>query len=80
MGFEGMLGRNGAAGVGGERVSHNLVAPRVIRTSDVLDGDVETPGKATRASEWPRSASIPLKRSSERPSQVRSCSWVQMEC
>jgi hypothetical protein len=62
-----MLGRDGATDTGGDRVSHSLVVPRVIWTSDALNGDVEAPGKVTRASEWLRSAPIPSKKSSERP-------------
>jgi hypothetical protein len=67
MGLEGILGRNGATDAGEEHVSHNLLAPRVIWTSDALDGDVKAAGKVTRASEWLRSAPIPSKKSSERP-------------
>ena len=48
-GGDGKRGNGGeerrAANVGGDRVRHNLVAPRVLQRSDTLDGDVETPGK-----------------------------------
>jgi hypothetical protein len=34
-----------ATNVGGERVGHDLVAPRVLQGPDALNGDVETPGE-----------------------------------
>jgi hypothetical protein len=34
-----------ATNVGGERVGHDLVAPRVLQGPDALDGDVKTPGE-----------------------------------
>jgi hypothetical protein len=34
-----------AANVGGERVSHDLVTPRVLRGPDALNGDAEAPGE-----------------------------------
>jgi hypothetical protein len=34
-----------AANVGGERVGHDLVTPRVLQGPDALNGDVETPGE-----------------------------------
>lgn len=54
-----------AANVGGGGVDQGLVAPRVLRSSDALNGDVEPQGKAMYLSEWPRGASILLEKPSE---------------
>ena len=36
----------GAVNVGGERVNHDFVIPRVLQGSDAPNGDIETPGES----------------------------------
>ena len=43
----GNIGKEGrAANVGGDGIADNFVAPRVLQSSNALNGDVETPGES----------------------------------